>query len=644
MTVETGSPDGDSPKESDSPSNGTPSKHLPTTPFWTLTLGSVGVVYGDIGTSPLYAFRESLNAAGGEPSLENVLGVLSLIIWALVVVVTLKYVVVLLNADNNGEGGTLSLMALAQRAARRGKAALLLIGVAAAALFYGDAMLTPAISVLSAVEGMSLVTPAFEPYVVPITIVIIVGLFAVQSRGTGKVAAFFGPITAVWFLVLAGLGIAHIADEPAVLAAFNPVHAVSFIAQNTGVGFAVLGAVFLAVTGAEALYADLGHFGKRPIRTAWLGLVGPALVLNYLGQGAMVLGDPATGENPFYLMAPSWALLPLVLLATAATVIASQAVITGAFSLSRQAIQLGLLPRLEIRHTSEAQAGQIFMPRINLLLLAGVVLLVLLFQSSAALSAAYGVAVAGTMVATALMAFVVVRRVWNLGAAAAVAIIGPLLVIDIGFFGANLLKVHHGGWVPLAIGAVIMLVILTWRRGSRLLFAKTRRLETPLVELVAILERKPPPRVPGTAVFLTGDPESAPTALLHSLKHFKVLHAKNVVLTVEMTDVPRVPASERVRMEPIGESFLRVVVRYGFVEAPNVPKALAIARKQGWTFDIMATSFFLSRRTLRASPSSGMPHWQDKLYIAMARTADDATSYFQIPTGRVIEIGTQVSI
>ncbi len=644
MAAETGSPREDAPKESDSP-NGTHEKP-PATSFWTLTLGSVGIVYGDIGTSPLYAFRESVLAAGGEAAVseDSVLGILSLIVWALVVVVTLKYVIVLLNADNNGEGGNLSLMALAQRAVRKGRAAVLVIGVVAAALFYGDAMLTPAISVLSAVEGLSLATPAFEPYVLPITVAIILVLFGVQSRGTGRVAAFFGPVTLVWFVVLAVMGIAHIADQPAVLGAVNPAHAVSFISGHPGIALAVLGAVFLSVTGAEALYADLGHFGKRPIRTAWVGLVGPALVLNYLGQGALVLGNPAALENPFYLMAPGWALIPLVLLATLATVIASQAVITGAFSLSRQAMQLGLLPRLAIRHTSETQAGQIFMPRINLLLLVGVVLLVLLFRSSGALSAAYGVAVSGTMVMTALLAFVVIRRVWGWGAAGAAVLVGPLLAIDVVFLFANLLKVHRGGWVPLAIGAVVMLVIFTWRRGSRLLFEKTRRLETPLATLVGLLERKPPPRVPGTAVFLTGDPQSAPTALMHSLKHFKVLHEKNAVLSVEMTDVPRVDPAERVRMEPVGESFLRVIVRYGFMEAPNVPKALAIARKQGWSFEVMTTSFFLSRRTLRPSPNSGMPHWQDKLFIALATQADDASAYFQIPTGRVVEIGTQVVI
>jgi KUP system potassium uptake protein len=429
-----------------------------------------------------------------------------------------------------------------------------------------------------------------------------------------------------------------------VLRAFNPLYGVFFLLSHGVIGLVTLGAVFLAVTGSEALYADLGHFGRGPIRTAWLTVVLPALTVNYLGQGALVLANPKTIENPFFLMFPGWALLPMVLLATAATVIASQAVITGAYSLTRQAIQLGLLPRMEVRHTSEAHYGQIYMPLVNSLLLIGVLLLVALFRSSSALASAYGIAVTGTMVVTGLMAFVVVWRVWRWPLLAAAAMMVPFVFIDLTFLGANLLKVIEGGWMPLALGACVMVVMYTWRRGSRLLFEKTRRQEIPLESLVATLEKKPPMRVPGTAVFLTGDRSSAPTALLHSLKHYKVLHEKNVILTIETVQSPRVAAAERVCIEPIGETFLRVVLRFGFMETPNVPKALAIARKLGWQFDIMATSFFLSRRALKPAAESRMPRWQDRLFIRLARSASDATDFFQIPTGRVVEVGTQVTV
>jgi len=426
--------------------------------------------------------------------------------------------------------------------------------------------------------------------------------------------------------------------------AFNPGYGVAFLAGHGMIGLVTLGAVFLVVTGSEALYADLGHFGRGPIQTAWLGVALPALTINYLGQGALVLLDPKSIENPFFLLYPDWALLPMVVLATAATVIASQAVITGAYSLTRQAIQLGLLPRLEIRHTSEALFGQIYMPRVNLLLLVGVLLLVALFRSSSALASAYGIAVTGTMVATVTMAFVVVWKVWRWPPLAAAALIIPFLLIDLTFLGANLLKVVEGGWVPLALGGLVMVVMYTWRRGSRLLFEKTRRQEIPLDHLVRMLEKKPPTRVPGTAVFLTSTPESAPTALMHSLKHYKVLHEHNVILTIETADLPRTDPAERVRIERVGETFARVALRFGFMETPNVPRALAIARKHGWQFDIMSTSFFLSRRALKPAAHSGMPRWQDRLFIMLTRIANDATDYFQIPTGRVVEVGTQVTI
>jgi KUP system potassium uptake protein len=614
--------------------------------FWALTIGSVGVVYGDIGTSPLYALREAVSAAsaGGSVTRAAVLGVLSLILWALIVVVTLKYVLILLRADNKGEGGTLTLMALAQRALGSGAGAIALCGIISAALFYGDAVITPALSVLSAVEGLKVATPAFDPYVVPLTVMILVALFALQSRGTAKVAAFFGPITTLWFIAIAVPGLIFVARNPDVLLAFNPVYALEFLASHGIIGLITLGAVFLAVTGAEALYADLGHFGRKPIQTAWIGLVLPSLAANYLGQGALVLADPKAVENPFFLLYPSWALLPMVVLATVATVIASQAVITGAYSLSQQAIQLGLLPRLEIRHTSQEHYGQIYMPRVNLFLLVGVLFLVLMFRSSSALASAYGIAVTGTMVVTGMMAFVVIWKVWNWPPLAAAALIAPFLFIDLSFLGANLLKVVEGGWVPLALGGLVMVVMYTWRRGSRLLFEKTRRQEISLDDLVHMLEKKPPIRVPGTAVFLTSTPESAPTALMHSLKHYKVLHEHNVILTIETADLPRAEPAERVRIEPVGKTFSRVVLRFGFMETPNVPRALAIARKHGWQFDIMSTSFFLSRRALKPAAHSGMPRWQDRLFIMLTRIANDATDYFQIPTGRVVEVGTQVTI
>jgi KUP system potassium uptake protein len=617
-----------------------------TAGFKALMLGSIGVVYGDIGTSPLYALREAVIAASGPDPVnpQAVIGVVSLILWALIVVVTLKYVVILLRADNHGEGGTLALMALAQRAVSRGGAAIVLLGIVSGALFYGDAVITPALSVLSAVEGIKLVTATFEPYVVPLTIVILLALFAVQSRGTARVAAFFGPIMAAWFGIIAIGAINPIMRHPEVLFALNPFHAVAFMLHHGIIGFVTLGAVFLAVTGAEALYADLGHFGKRPIQTAWLFIVLPSLALNYLGQGALLIANPHAVENPFFLMFPDWALIPMVSLATVATVIASQAVITGAYSLTRQAIQLGLLPRFEIRHTSESHSGQIYIPRINLLLLVAVMLLVLLFRSSSALASAYGISVTGTMVVTAMMGFVVIWKVWKWSPIAAAALIAPFLFLDLTFLSANLLKVVEGGWVPLALGAVVMLLMYTWRRGSRLLFEKSRKLEFPLADLVAMLEKRPPQRVPGTAVFLTSDPASAPTALMHSLKHYKVLHEKNVILTIETAPTPRIDPSERVRLEEISATFSKVTLRFGFMESPNVPKTLAIARKLGWHFDIMSTSFFLSRRALKPAAHSGMPRWQDHLFIALSRTANDATDYFQIPTGRVVEVGTQVTV
>ena len=617
-----------------------------TTGFWALTLGSIGVVFGDIGTSPLYAFREAVaGAAQGQPITRViVLGVLSLILWALFIVVTAKYVLLLLRADNNGEGGTLSLMALGQRALGRRSWPLMALGVVGASMFIGDSMITPAISVLSAVEGLKLAAPGLEHYVVPLTVFILVALFAVQSGGTARVASAFGPVMVVWFSVIAVMGLIHIRDDPSVLAAINPWYALDFLLTHGTIGLVTLGAVFLAVTGGEALYADLGHFGRKPIQAGWLYFVLPALLINYFGQGALVLSNPAAIENSFYRMVPEILLLPLVVLATAATVIASQAVITGAYSLTRQAVQLGLLPRFEVRYTSETHAGQIYLPRVNRLLLIGVLLLVLLFRTSSNLASAYGIAVSTTMVADGIMGFVVIWKLWNWRAATAAALIVPFVVVDMTFFSANLLKLLEGAWVPLLFGVAMAVMIWTWRRGSGILIVKTRRIEVPLNDLIKSLEKRPPHIVKGTAVFLTSDPSFVPTALLHNLKHNKVLHEHNVILTIETAQTPRVDQAERVRMEKISDRFSTVRLRFGFMESPNVPKALVIARKLGWQFDIMSTSFFVSRRALKPSAQSGMPLWQDHLFIAMSRSANDATDYFQIPTGRVVEVGTQVTI
>jgi KUP system potassium uptake protein len=614
--------------------------------FWKLTLGTLGVVYGDIGTSPLYAVKESLSAAaaGGPVTAEMVFGIESLILWALIVIVTIKYVLFILRADNNGEGGTLTLMALAQRVMGHNVLMITLLGMAGAALFYGDAIITPAISVLAAVEGLTVVTPAFGTYVLPLSLLILVGLFAVQSRGTASVAAWFGPITVVWFAAMAIGGIVHIAGNPSILAAISPTYGIAFLAQHGTVGLLALGAVFLAVTGSEALYADLGHFGRRPIQTAWLGLVLPCLALNYIGQGALLLADPAKLENPFFLLYPQWALLPMIGLATAATIIASQAVITGAFSLTQQAIQLGLLPRFEIRWTSETEKGQIYVPRINTLLLIAVIALVILFKSSSSLAHAYGIAVTATMVVTAILAFFVVWKCWRWPLWAAAALIAPFLLIDLIFLSANALKIPQGGWMPLVVGGVLITVMMTWRRGTRILFEKTRKADVPLTELIEMLGKSQPHRVKGTAVFLTSDPLTAPAALLHNLKHNKILHEKNVVLTVKTADAPRIGDDARVRIEHLGNSFWMVEMTYGYMETPNVPRELAMLRRQGLKFDIMATSFFVSRRAIRPSVHGGMPLWQDKLFISLAKSASDATDFFQIPTGRVVEVGTQVTV
>jgi KUP system potassium uptake protein len=616
-----------------------------------LAVGSVGVVYGDIGTSPLYALKESLHHAAKD-GLERaeVIGVVSLLIWAVIIIVTLKYVFLIMRADNKGEGGTLSLMALAQKAAGgRRTTSVFLLGVMGAALFYGDSIITPAISVLSAAEGLKLVTPVFADQwnVILLAIAILFALFAVQSRGTGKMAQYFGPIMCVWFFVLSLLGIMHITDDLGILAAFNPYYAGYFVANHGIIGLLVLGSVFLAVTGAEALYADMGHFGRFPIRLAWLVFVFPALTLNYLGQGAFVLNnihDPVAVSNPFFLLAPDWAVLPLVLLSGLATVIASQAVITGAFSLTQQAVQLGLLPRIEIRHTSETQLGQIYIPQVNMLLAFGVFALVLSFKTSSALASAYGIAVTGAMLADTGLFFIVAANVWKWKRGVILLFGLPFLAIDLIFFGANCLKIPDGAYMPLIFGFMLILMMWTWIRGSRIVFEKSKKDSIPLLDLIKMLEKSKPVRVAGTAVFLTSDPETAPGALLHNLKHNKVLHKRNIILTINTADVPRVPEAEKLVIDELSEDVKRIVVRVGYMESPRVPHFLALARRRGLDFDIMQTSFFLGKRTIKAAATSGMPLWQDNLFIFLSRTAANATDFFHIPTGRVVELGAQVTV
>jgi KUP system potassium uptake protein len=613
--------------------------------LWSLVVGSIGVVYGDIGTSPLYALKAALDHVKDTGVVNSeVIGIVSLLVWALVFTVTVKYVFFLMFADNKGEGGTLALMALAQLAFGRPSRAVFLLGVAGAALFSGDAVITPAISVLSAIEGLNVVSPELSRFVLPITVLILIGLFAFQSLGTARVASFFGPIMMVFFAALAVLGVRHIADSPQILWAINPLHGLRFLIGNGVTGFVTLGLVFLAVTGAEALYADMGHFGRKPIQIAWILFVLPALLLNYLGQGALILHDGNAVRDPFYLMAPNWALIPLVGLSTVATVIASQAVITGAFSLVRQSIQLGLLPRLEIQHTSETVEGRIFVPRVNRLLLIGVVLLVLMFKSSAALANAYGIAVTGTMVVTTSLAFVVVWRLWRWPVWGAAAFVSFFLLIDLAFLAANLVKVFDGGWVPLLLGGCVMVVMWTWVRGTRLLAWKTRRDSIAVQELIRMLQKSKPTRVTGTAIFLTADPDVAPSALMHNLKHNKVLHERVVIMSVRTEAQPRVAPTKRFEIVALSKDFTRITLHYGFMESPRIPAALAGLRKAGLKYDIMTTSFFLGRRTIKASAMSDMPVWQDKLFIALSKQAAPATDFFAIPSDRVVELGAQVAV
>lgn len=616
--------------------------------FGALALGAIGVVFGDIGTSPLYAMKEALHhsRSGGADELA-VLGVVSLVIWALVLIVTIKYVVFLMRADNKGEGGTLALMALAQRHLPKRSTAVFFLGVIGAALFYGDGIITPAISVLSAVEGLKEapgVGAGIDPYLVPIAAGVLVALFMVQPRGTHRVAAFFGPITAVWFLVLGVMGVYHIFDDWTIVRAFLPHYGVMFLINNGWLGFVILGSVFLAVTGAEALYADMGHFGKGPIRASWLWFALPCLAFNYLGQGANVLAHPEARFNPFWEMVPELAYWPVLILATAATVIASQAVITGAFSMTQQAVQLGLLPRIDIRRTSETQAGQIYVPQVNTYLMIGVLILLFTFQTSSSLAAAYGIAVTGSMFVDTLLFFVIIRHMWKRPLWQAALGAGAFGLIDVVFISSNLLKIPDGAWLPLVMGAVLVVLMWTWTRGAQILTEKTRRDSVSLVELSEILKARAPHRAPGTAIFLTSDPEIAPVALMHNLKHNKVLHEKNIILTVVTAETPRVREDDRIRIEPVNDDFKKVFISYGFMESPNLPKALGLCRKLGLKFDIMATSFFLGRRSIIPSAQSGMPLWQDKIFIFLMKNAANPTDFYKIPPGRVVELGTQVSV
>ena len=612
-----------------------------------LALAALGVVYGDIGTSPLYTMKE-IFFGGHHPvpiTAANVLGILSLIFWALTIVVTIKYVSFITRCDNKGEGGIMALMALALRPAGEGTARRTLIpvlGLFGAALFYGESVVTPAISVLSAIEGLEVATPALKSYVIPATLVVLLVLFLFQKKGTGGIGALFGPIMMAWFGTLAALGLYHIILSPGVMAALNPWYALQFFFAHPGMGFLSLGGVVLALTGTEALYADMGHFGRRPIQVAWFGMVLPALVLNYFGQGALLLSDPKAIENPFYLLAPGWALYPLVALATVATVIASQAVISGAYSVTQQAIQLGYSPRLEVQHTSAAQIGQVYLPSINWTLFAAVVALVLGFGSSTNLAAAYGTAVTGTMLITNILAFCVTRWLWQWSWWRALLGVLPFVVIDVGFFSANIVKIVDGGWFPLCFGLGVFLLLTTWKRGRKLLYDHLEKDALELLPFIESLGMGGATRVPGTAVFMTPNPHNVPQAMLHSLKHYKVVHERMVMVTVKVLDVPRVPEAQRITVEPLPQNFWRVTVYFGFMDDPDLPQALEWCAEQGLHLDMMDTSFFLGRETLIPSLGSEMMLWREKLFIAMFRNAGSVTNFFKLPANRVVELGSQV--
>jgi KUP system potassium uptake protein len=613
-----------------------------------LTVGAIGVVFGDIGTSPLYALKESFAPAHGIPlSQGTVFGILSVMFWAMMALVTVKYLVFMMRADNKGEGGILALTALAQRCFRatsRARWLVISLGIFGASMFYGDAIITPAMTVLSAIEGLNVATPAFEKFVMPISIGILVGLFAIQRHGTATIGRFFGPTMVVWFLVLAALGIAQIAQHPGIIKAINPWYSWQFFIEHKTAAWLTLGAVVLCVTGGEALYADMGHFGKRPIRYGWFALVWPALFINYLGQGALVLADPAAIKNPFYLMAPSWALIPLIVLATAAAIIASQAVISGAFSLTKQAIQLGYLPRFAIQYTSEKEMGQIYVPFINWGLLVGIIVLVVIFKNSSNLAAAYGIAVMLTMTIDTLLLFVVMTRIWRWNKLFAFVLIGGILANDLMFLSASLVKIADGGWFPLVIGAVMFTIMSTWYRGRQIVRRVTNESAMPLKLFVDSISMNPPHKVEGTGIFMTTNPDGVPNALLHNLKHNKVLHERVVVLSIINEDIPYVPDEDYVWIEDMGHGFWKITGHYGFKEQPDIPEMLQACSLQSMHFDMMETTFFVNRETLIATPAGGMALWREHLFVWMSHLAAKASDYFRIPTNRVVELGTQVEI
>ncbi len=612
-----------------------------------LTLGAIGVVYGDIGTSVLYAVKEVFGSGHVPFTPENIYGILSIFFWTLTVIVSIKYVVLVLRADNNGEGGLVAMLALASQSVKdkpQLRRVLLLVGIFGTCLFYGDGVITPAISVLSAVEGLEVISPAFKKYVIPLTLVILFGLFAVQKRGTTGIGKFFGPITVVWFICIAVLGISHIITHPAILWAISPHYAVGFIWNNPGTTFIILGAVVLCVTGGEALYADMGHFGKKPIRVAWFTVVMPCLTLNYFGQGALLLTNPAAVKNPFFMMAPDWALVPLVGLATMATVIASQALISGAFSVTKQVIQLGYLPRLEVQHTSVKETGQIYLPFVNWSLFAAIVMAVVMFKSSSNLAAAYGIAVCTDMLITTILTFYVIRYSWNYPLALCLAATSFFFVVDFAFWASNLMKLFDGGWFPLLIGGAVFTLMITWNDGRRLLNAKLRDDAIDLPSFLEAVFVSPPVRVEGTAVFLTAEPGTVPNALLHNLKHNKVLHANNLFVTVRNHEVPWIGMDKRIEVESLGHDCWQVVIHYGFKNDPDVPKALQTIKGRGCELDDMTTSYFLSRDTIVPTIGSGMAQWREKLFAQMHRNASAAADFLKLPNNSVVELGSKIEI
>ena len=615
--------------------------------FSTLTLGAIGVVYGDIGTSPLYAIKQTFGAQAVPPTEDNVLGILSLMFWSLILVVSIKYAGFIMRADNKGEGGIMALTALAQRSVRSSQRArwwIIVLGLFGASLFFGDGVITPAISVLGAVEGLEVVAPRLSHFVVPLAAVIVLLLFAFQNRGTGRVGAVFAPVMSLWFVVLAVLGGWHIFANPGVLRAISPYYAVQFFLHEHWVAFFALGTVVLCITGAEALYADMGHFGKKPIRISWFGLVLPALVLNYFGQGALLIANPAAAENPLFMMVPPSLLIPMIVLATGAAVIASQAVISGAFSVTREAIQLGYLPRMEVRHTSKETRGQIYLPWINRMLLVLTLAVVVGFRSSDNLGAAYGIAVVGTMTIDSILVMIVFRRMWHWSKPHVGLVGGMFLFVDAAFLTANADKVEHGGWFPLVLGSVIFTMMATWRRGRELVMREIRQSGLALEPFVSSIAAHPPLRVPGTAVFLTANLDAVPHALLHNLKHNKVLHERNVLLTVEVLETPTAEDEERVTVEHLDDNFFKVTLRFGFAEDPDVPDTMESIQACGLPFELMDTTFFLSRESIVATDRPGMARWRDKLFVFMQRNATPATAFFQIPGNRLVELGTQVEI